>query len=108
MKKHLHAHHIQHWAQGGPTEIGNPVQLCSHHHQLVHEGGYRVERGAGAPTWSRRSGRPAHSHWCGSAPHLVLRSPRSIRIARACVSDPIRADRYQPATRWITTLPWRA
>lgn len=42
--QHLHAHHIQHWARGGHTEIGNLVQLCSYHHQLVHEGGYRVER----------------------------------------------------------------
>jgi hypothetical protein len=41
-RHHLHAHHIQHWARGGPTEIGNLVQLCSYHHQLVHEGGYRV------------------------------------------------------------------
>jgi hypothetical protein len=41
--RHLHAHHIQHWARGGPTAIGNLVQLCSYHHQLVHEGGYAVE-----------------------------------------------------------------
>jgi hypothetical protein len=40
---HLHVHHIQHWARGGATEIGNLVQLCSYHHQLVHEGGYRVQ-----------------------------------------------------------------
>ncbi|MGH2872271.1 MAG: DUF222 domain-containing protein, partial [Solirubrobacteraceae bacterium] len=40
---HLHAHHIQHWARGGSTEIGNLVQLCSQHHKLVHEGGYRVQ-----------------------------------------------------------------
>jgi hypothetical protein len=40
--RHLHAHHIQHWARGGPTAIGNLIQLCSYHHQMVHEGGYRV------------------------------------------------------------------
>jgi hypothetical protein len=47
--RHLHAHHIRHWARGGPTELGNLVQLCSYHHRLVHEGGYRVlsTRGAG-------------------------------------------------------------
>jgi hypothetical protein len=56
--RHLHAHHIQHWARGGPTEIGNLVQLCSHHHQMVHEGGYRVrvKRGAGLE-FSRPDGR---------------------------------------------------
>jgi hypothetical protein len=41
--RHLHAHHIRHWAHGGPTEVENLVQLCSYHHRLVHEGGYRVE-----------------------------------------------------------------
>ena len=44
--RYLHAHHIMHWAHGGPTELDNLIQLCSHHHQLVHEGGYRVVRDA--------------------------------------------------------------
>jgi Domain of unknown function (DUF222)/HNH endonuclease len=39
----LHAHHIQHWARGGPTTLHNLVHLCSHHHRLVHEGGFTVE-----------------------------------------------------------------
>jgi hypothetical protein len=51
---HLHAHHIQHWARGGPTEIGNLVQLCSYHHQLVHEGGYRVQVRTGTGLEFRR------------------------------------------------------
>jgi hypothetical protein len=43
-RKFLHAHHIQHWARGGPTSLDNLVQLCSYHHRLVHEGGFCVER----------------------------------------------------------------
>ncbi len=40
------AHHIHHWARGGPTALDNLVLLCRRHHRLVHEGGYRVdERG---------------------------------------------------------------
>jgi hypothetical protein len=39
----LHAHHIRHWARGGPTTLANLVQLCSHHHRLVHEGGFQVD-----------------------------------------------------------------
>ncbi len=42
--KFLHAHHIRHWARGGPTTLDNLVQLCSYHHRLVHEGGFSVER----------------------------------------------------------------
>jgi hypothetical protein len=43
-RRFLHAHHIDHWAQGGRTDLSNLIQLCAHHHRLVHEGGYRIER----------------------------------------------------------------
>jgi len=38
----LHAHHIQHWLHGGKTSVENLVMLCTFHHHLVHEGGWRV------------------------------------------------------------------
>ena len=38
------AHHIRHWAQGGPTTLSNLVLLCRRHHRAVHEEGYQVER----------------------------------------------------------------
>jgi hypothetical protein len=37
-------HHIQHWANGGPTTLSNLAMLCRRHHRSVHEDGYRVER----------------------------------------------------------------
>ncbi len=52
-------HHIIHWAHGGPTDLANLVLLCSHHHHLVHEGGYRCT--GIAPdniTWARPDGFP--------------------------------------------------
>ena len=42
-RRHLQAHHRQHWAHGGETSLDNLVLLCFHHHRLVHEGGYTVE-----------------------------------------------------------------
>jgi hypothetical protein len=54
-RRFLHAPHVDHWARGGRTDLSNLVQLCSHHHRLVHEGGYRVERG---PHGSLRFRRP--------------------------------------------------
>ena len=38
------AHHIKHWANGGETSLENLVLLCRHHHRLLHEGGFRIER----------------------------------------------------------------
>ena len=40
----LDGHHIRHWADGGETRLDNLVQLCRHHHRLVHEGGFGCER----------------------------------------------------------------
>ena len=43
-------HHVKHWEDGGETSLANCVLLCSYHHRLVHEGGWRVEWwGAGRP-----------------------------------------------------------
>jgi hypothetical protein len=38
----LHGHHIRHWLHGGETSMDNLVMLCSHHHHLVHEGGFTL------------------------------------------------------------------
>jgi len=35
-------HHLQHWSQGGETNLDNLVSLCRRHHRLVHERGYSV------------------------------------------------------------------
>jgi hypothetical protein len=37
-----HAHHIQYWANGGPTAIHNLVLLCGHHHRLIHHSAWDV------------------------------------------------------------------
>lgn len=45
--RRVDAHHIQHWAHGGRTELDNLVQLCRYHHRLLHEGGFGVRREVG-------------------------------------------------------------
>ncbi|WP_165956445.1 HNH endonuclease signature motif containing protein [Kribbella antibiotica] len=37
-----HAHHIVHWANGGPTSMQNLVLLCASHHRAVHAGQWAV------------------------------------------------------------------
>ena len=37
-----HAHHLQHWIDGGPTSLPNMILLCSHHHRLTHAGPWAI------------------------------------------------------------------
>ena len=43
----LHAHHIQHWEDGGETELSNLVLLCPYHHRLHHRGVITITGPAG-------------------------------------------------------------
>lgn len=43
-QRYLDAHHLQHWAAGGETSLENTTLLCTHHHRLLHEGGFKIER----------------------------------------------------------------
>ena len=40
-------HHVIHWSDGGPTELGNLVSLCRMHHRRVHEEGWRIHMADG-------------------------------------------------------------
>jgi hypothetical protein len=43
-KRYLDGHHLTHWIDGGATSAANMTLLCTHHHRLLHEGGFRIER----------------------------------------------------------------
>ena len=43
-RRYLHSHHVEHWANGGETSLDNLMLLCTKHHTLVHEGGFRIEK----------------------------------------------------------------
>jgi hypothetical protein len=36
------AHHIEHWVNGGTTDMANLVELCDQHHRAVHEMGWKM------------------------------------------------------------------
>jgi hypothetical protein len=50
------AHHVLHWADGGPTALGNLLLLCRRHHRLVHQGGFGLEIEDGHPLFRRPDG----------------------------------------------------
>ncbi len=41
----LEAHHIKHWTDGGTTDLVNLVNLCTHHHDLLHEHHFAIDAG---------------------------------------------------------------
>jgi len=55
----IDGHHIKHWSDGGETCLDNLVQLCRHHHRLVHEGGFSCEKGNdGQIVFRNQQGKP--------------------------------------------------
>ena len=73
------AHHVQHWADGGPTDMGNLVLLCRHHHRTLHAGEWTLTPDAGTPGrfWASTAGwdRPAQTAADRSPPIQPERSP---------------------------------
>ena len=54
----LHAHHIRHWEDGGPTELFNLVLVCPYHHRLHHRGVITITGPAHQLTVTDSAGRP--------------------------------------------------
>ncbi|MEU7973850.1 DUF222 domain-containing protein [Micromonospora sp. NPDC049089] len=64
-----HAHHIRHWADGGPTSLTNAVLLCGHHHRHVHQTDWVVRLGDDGhpefipPAWLDPEQLPRRNHY---------------------------------------------
>ena len=41
-QRHVEAHHVRHWIDGGETRLENLVLVCSAHHRLLHHGAFRI------------------------------------------------------------------
>jgi hypothetical protein len=89
----LHAHHIKHWASGGPTELDNLVSLCGFHHHLVHEGGWKVALSNGAVIWSDPEGIPATVEPLTGEPGAVAEVGRIAGVAPHSIESRWHNDR---------------
>ncbi|MET7865080.1 HNH endonuclease signature motif containing protein [Micromonospora taraxaci] len=63
------AHHIHHWADGGPTNLTNAVLLCGHHHRHIHHTDWTVRLGDNGrpefvpPAWLDPDQLPRRNHY---------------------------------------------
>ncbi|MFI6243693.1 DUF222 domain-containing protein [Micromonospora sp. NPDC050795] len=64
-----HAHHIHHWAGGGPTNLTNAVLLCGHHHRHLHHSDWTIQLGHDGhpefipPAWLDPKQLPRRNHY---------------------------------------------
>ena len=82
-RRFVDAHHIWHWADGGPTDLDNLVLLCRFHHRLVHEAGYAIRvNGPGDFTFLRpdASEVPAHVQPVTGTPDAVEETNRRLGL----------------------------
>jgi hypothetical protein len=93
-------HHVKHWADGGGTSLENCLLLCSYHHWLVHEGGWRIEWwGAGRPMFfSPRGEMTFEGRWkppeLGENPVTVLTEENRLRG--------VTPDGWTASARWVS------
>ncbi len=62
------AHHVHHWADGGPTDMDNLVGLCTEHHRSVHHHGWTVKVDAATrrPRFRAPAGHSLSLQWIDS------------------------------------------
>ncbi|MGH3601899.1 MAG: DUF222 domain-containing protein, partial [Pseudonocardiaceae bacterium] len=69
-------HHVIHWADHGPTSVGNCVALCGRHHRLVHHSHWRIDMTDGFLQFHPPP-------WLGGAPRRnPLHAPRDLTRIR--------------------------
>ena len=92
--RHLDAHHLVPWSEGGPTDIEGLALLCRRHHVIVHEGGFRlvVEPSAvpGAPRHRviDAAGRGVEVRWPPMLEHVRSRAVDTSAQGRTNGGDP--------------------
>ena len=83
----LHAHHIVHWADAGPTDLANLVSVCGFHHHLVHEGGWSVAFVIRTVVWFDPEGVPATVEPLDGNADRLLEGQRGLGISPSTIES---------------------
>jgi HNH endonuclease len=80
------AHHVVHWADGGPTRLENLMLLCRRHHRAIHEGGFAAWPAAdGGFAFFRSDGTPIQE--APSVPPPSAGFPAGLAVTSIAVWD---------------------
>ena len=107
---YLHAHHVQHWLHGGRTDVDNLVLICSFHHQLIHDHGYRIHRQPGQWEFLRPDGTPIPTPVAlhGNTESLIEMNTRArLRITHTTLTPDWHGERLDPEPILDALLPHR-
>jgi hypothetical protein len=108
--RYLHAHHVRHWLHGGRTDVDNLILVCSFHHRLVHDQGYRVHRLAGRWEFRRPDNTPIPIPVAltGNAASLIeMHSRARLQIDHTTLTPHWEGDRLDPDPILAALLPRR-
>jgi hypothetical protein len=109
--RHLHAHHVQSWLYGGRTDVDNLILICSFHHRVIHDQGYRIRRLAGRWEFLRPDGSaiPAVAvPLTGNIESLIEMHTRArLRIDRTALTPDWDGERLDPDPILDALLPRR-
>jgi hypothetical protein len=92
-RRFTHPHHIEWWSRGGGTDFENVILVCTLHHRLVHEHGWRVTRDStdGIVRWFTPDGT---RYRAGPGPP---RPPEQPILGESVDSDPSPVGSWRPA-----------
>jgi hypothetical protein len=109
--RHLHAHHVRSWLVGGRTDVDNLILICSFHHRLIHDHGYRIRRLPGRWEALRPDGSPVPTvaiPLAGNTESLIEMHTRArLRIDRSTLTPDWDGERLDPNPILDALLPRR-
>jgi uncharacterized protein DUF222/HNH endonuclease len=109
--RHLHAHHRIPWWFGGRTDIDNLILVCSFHHSVIHDHGYRIRWWSGRWQFSRPDGSPiptVGAPLTGNTDTLIeMHTRAALRIDRTTLTPDWDGDRLDPEPILDALLPRR-